>query len=313
MFKSPLSRYAQIAVVAHDAGGAEIVSGHIKRNNLKEKCRFSLQGPATKIFLNKLGAINNESIAEILPKCDCLFSATSWDSSHEFQAIKMANALNIATIVFLDHWVNYGQRFIRGREEALPGEIWISDEYGLEIAKNVFGQKVRLIRVVENPYLTEASIILHEARKKKSTGNSIEVGNKALFISEAISEHALKAYGDERYWGYTQLEALHYLMDNIDALGMNIQALRIRPHPSECPEKYLSVLDKYTIKIEISAGCSLWEDIIWSDIVLGCNSMAMTASLGSNRRVVCVIPPQGGLCKLPQAEIELLSKIIKQD
>jgi hypothetical protein len=313
MADSLLSCFSHIAVVAHDAGGAEIVSGYIKRNNLKKKCRFSLQGPATQIFINKLGAINNESITEVLPKCDCLFSATSWDSSHEYQAIKLAKVLDIKTIAFLDHWVNYSQRFTRGREEILPDEIWISDEYGLELAKNAFGQKIRIIRVVENPYLIEASFMLNEASKKKLPGDINETGNKALFISEAISEHALRVYGDERYWGYTQLEALYYLMDNIDALGMNIQNLRIRPHPSECPEKFLNVSSQSQIKIELSVGTSLWEDIAWSSIVLGCNSMAMAASLGSKRRVVCVIPPSGGLCKLPQAEIESLSKIIELD
>lgn len=312
MANYPLNYYSNIAVVAHDAGGAEIVSGYIKQNNLQEKCRYSLQGPAIEIFCNKLGAIKNEGISEILSQCNCLFSATSWDSPHEYQAIKMAKVLGIKTIVFLDHWVNYSQRFLRDHKEVLPDEIWVSDEFGLKIAKNTFGEKVRSIQVVENPYISEAILLINEASKKIDV-NSIELGDKALFLSEAISEHALKVYGNEHYWGYTQLEALYYLMENIDALGLNIQTLRIRLHPSESPEKFLNVSSQFQIKIELSAGTSLWEDIAWSNIVLGCNSMAMAASLGSKRRVVCVIPPSGGLCKLPQAEIESLSKIIKLD
>lgn len=312
MANSPLNYYSYIAVVAHDAGGAEIVSGHIKQNNLQKKCRYSLRGPAIEIFRNKLGAIKNEDISEILSQCNCLFSATSWDSSHEYQAIKMAKVLGIKTIAFLDHWVNYSQRFLRDQKELLPDEIWVSDKFGLKIAKNTFGEKVSSIQVVENPYIAEARLLINEASKKIDINNA-ELGDKALFLSEAISEHALKVYNNEHYWGYTQLEALYYLMENIDALGLNIKVLRIRLHPSESPEKFLKVSSQSQIKIELSTGTSLWEDIAWSNIVLGCNSMAMAASLGSKRRVVCVIPPSGGLCKLPQAEIESLSKIIELD
>lgn len=312
MATSLLNCYSQIAVVAHDAGGAEIVSGYIKKNYLQEKCRYSLQGPAVEIFGNKLGAINNESILEILPQCDCLFSATSWDSAHEYTAIKIAKTLGIKTIVFLDHWVNYGQRFIRGNEEVLPEEVWISDKYGLEMARHTFGSKVSNIQVVENPYLSEAGHLIDQATGKIDVSPRIDGGHNALFLSEAISEHALKIYGNERYWGYTQLEALDYLMKNIESLGLNIKILRIRPHPSEGCEKYLTVLNRYSIRIELSMGSSLWDDIAWSNIVLGCNSMAMAASLESKRRVVCVIPPQGGVCKLPHAEIESFVSLIEK-
>lgn len=309
---SPLNQYPQIAVVAHDAGGAEIVSGHIKRAGLHLKCRYSLQGPAVEIFSNKLGPINNEDVLEILPQCDCLFSATSWDSTHEYAAIKLAKALGIKTIVFLDHWVNYGQRFIRGGEEVLPEEVWISDMYGLEMARHAFGSKVSNIRMVENPYLIEANYLINQAARKITISPRIEVGHNALFLSEAISEHALKIYGDEYHWGYTQLDALKYLIKNINSLRFNIQAIRIRPHPSEDREKYLTILNMYPIKIELSAGSSLWDDIAWSNIVLGCNSMAMAASLGTKRRVVSVIPPQGGVCKLPHTEIESLASIVEK-
>ena len=101
-------------------------------------------------------------------------------------------------------------------------------------------------------------------------------------------------------------------MKNINCLGLNIKILRIRPHPSEDREKYLTILNKYSIKIELSMGSSLWDDIAWSNIVLGCSSMAMAASLESKRRVVCVIPPQGGACKLPHVEIESFATMVEK-
>ena len=150
----------------------------------------------------------------------------------------------------------------------------------------------------------------HDSEIIQAFRDVLESGIRALFLSEAISEHALKVYNNEHYWGYTQLEALYYLLENIDAFGLNIQTLRIRPHPSESSAKFLSILNRFKIKIELSIASSLWEDIAWSNIVLGCNSMAMAASLGSKRRVVCVIPPEGGCCKLPHLNIESLAFLV---
>jgi len=47
----------------------------------------------------------------------------------------------------IDHWVNYKQRFEREGSIVLPNEIWVSDPYAYEIAKNLFAG----ISVVELP------------------------------------------------------------------------------------------------------------------------------------------------------------------
>ena len=50
-----------IAVISHDAGGAEIISNYIAHENLKFECIFSLSGQSINIFHNNLGALENVS------------------------------------------------------------------------------------------------------------------------------------------------------------------------------------------------------------------------------------------------------------
>ena len=50
--KLPLDNQ-NVAVVSHDAGGAEILSSWVVRN--KVKCVFVLDGPAVGIFEKKIG------------------------------------------------------------------------------------------------------------------------------------------------------------------------------------------------------------------------------------------------------------------
>ena len=45
----------KILVVSHDAGGAEIISSFIKKNNLR--CFYKLSGPAVNIFKSKIRKI----------------------------------------------------------------------------------------------------------------------------------------------------------------------------------------------------------------------------------------------------------------
>ena len=77
-----------ICVVSHDAGGAEIISSHIRRSSLD--CNYVLAGPALKIFERKLGPIPLNSLEDGLQKSDSLLCGTSWQSDLEWRAIDMA-------------------------------------------------------------------------------------------------------------------------------------------------------------------------------------------------------------------------------
>ena len=70
-----------VAVVCHDAGGAEIVSSWVKKN--KNNYSFYLAGPAKKIFKNKLNVGSSDNLEKIIKKSDWLLCGTSWQNNIE--------------------------------------------------------------------------------------------------------------------------------------------------------------------------------------------------------------------------------------
>ena len=107
-----------VVVVAHDAGGAEILSSLVRRERAADLRQhvFVLEGPARQIFAAKLGAPENLPLDEALAMSSSVLCGTGWQSMLETDAIALARAQDKRSVAFLDHWVNYRERFIR-REE----------------------------------------------------------------------------------------------------------------------------------------------------------------------------------------------------
>src|SRR3989338_8604235 len=100
-----------ILVVAHDAGGAEILSSYVRQKKLD--CIYSLSGPALKIFQQKLGPIKIMPLEEAIIDCDWLLCGTGWQSDFEWLAIRMAKTYHKKVVVFIDHWIYYKERFVK--------------------------------------------------------------------------------------------------------------------------------------------------------------------------------------------------------
>lgn len=98
-----------IAVVSHDAGGAEILSSWLVR--CSESYCLVLDGPAKAIFQRKLGANKITPLSEAIGQCDWVLCGTSWQSNVERRAIALAKSEGKTVVAFLDHWVNYSERF----------------------------------------------------------------------------------------------------------------------------------------------------------------------------------------------------------
>ena len=116
-----MSKQKLVGIVCHDAGGAEIVSSYVVRNNLR--AGYYLKGPAISIFEGKLGIIkNSDSLFDLVKNSDWLLCGTGWQSDLEWSLIQEAKKQGKKVISFLDHWVNYQERFTRNNKY-LPDEI----------------------------------------------------------------------------------------------------------------------------------------------------------------------------------------------
>lgn len=292
-----------LAIVSHDAGGAEVLSSYVRREQLD--CLYALAGPAQKIFERKLGSIAVTSLTEAVSRADRVLCGSGWQSDLEFQAIRLARAAGKQSSVFLDHWVNFEQRFERAGITCLPDEIWVGDKYAESIAASIFsGPKIRR---VENPYFQDIRNDLDAIPRGSLSDNG---PLKVLYVCEPVREHALMQHGDERYWGFTEEEALRYFLTNVAVLGDAIGRIVIRPHPLEQPGKYCWAEAKFDLPIFRGGAHSLIEEIAASDVVVGCESMAMVVGLLAGKRVVSSIPPGGRACVLPQPEILHLQRLV---
>lgn len=293
-----------ITVVSHDAGGAEILSSYIKKQKLE--VLYVLEGPARKIFERKLGSIKFSTLEDAIPQSTSILCGTSWQSDIEFNAIKLAHTLCIHSIAFLDHWVNYRERFVRKNETYLPNEIWVGDAIAEKMAQDIFIDIP--ITLVENPYEKEILEDLNTVKKSRIySPNSISI----LYVCEPLSEHALKQYGNAHHWGYVEEEALRYFLLNLSVLKKSVERILIRPHPSEREGKYDWLFKEFNLPIEIGGARTLLEEIVDSDIVVGCESMAMVVALIAGKKVISCIPPGGRACVLPHTEIISLHNLLK--
>jgi hypothetical protein len=295
-----------LCVVAHDAGGAEILSSFIRQQGLE--CQYVLAGPALKIFQRKLGPINSQLLPDAIRNSDWLLCGTSWQSDLEWQAIETARTQGKRSVAFLDHWVNYRERFVRGGETHLPDEIWVGDTLAETMARRLFPELV--IRLIENPYFADLRRELAEiSRPPAGDAQSLRI----LYVCEPLREHALREYGNERHWGYTEEEALRYFLSNLHVLGAPIDRVVIRPHPSEPLDKYDWAKREFDLPILKGGTKTLFEEVAESDVVVGCESMAMVIGLLADRRVLSCIPPGGKPCSLPQPEIGSLQRLLNSE
>lgn len=296
----------RVAIVAHDAGGAEILSSLVRRERAmgRHDHVFALAGPACHIFSTKLGSIDNLSLEQALSCATWILCGTGWQSELEFDAIRRAREMGLRSVAFLDHWVHYQERFARKGKSVLPDEIWVGDGMAHDIAcKTISG--IPIVNV-GNPYFDD----IRQYFSILPPPNLLD-GASVLFVGEAIQEHALLKYGNPLHWGYTQHQALDYFLNHLYALRSAVSQILIRPHPAEDPGGYEPFLHHPGVTLA-QKGDDLLLQITASDWVVGCNTMAMVVGVMAGRHVLSCIPPNGGACMLPQVEIVHLQALVSQ-
>lgn len=289
-----------VAIVAHDAGGAELVASYARRAGLQGVVVAA--GPATAVVDAQLRSWPRRPLEEAIAACRWVLTGTSWQSDVEWTAIGLARQAGRPVATFLDHWVNYRERFVRAGGERWPDQVWVADRLAEGIAKRDLPSLA--LRLAGNPYLDDIRERLAWLRASRALAQRPYV----LYVCEPVREHAMRQNGNERHWGYTEEEAIEYFFDRRSSVGLADWPVVLRPHPAEPAGKYDWAVRRWPAAT-IGGQAALLDEVVDAAALAGCESMAMVIGLVAGKRVVSCIPPGGRRCSLPHPEIEILSEI----
>jgi hypothetical protein len=295
-----LARFkAPVAIVAHDAGAANHIAAWLGTSIMSE-VYGSFGGPAKDIFARQCPWVTDVHFSELLPLCNTLITGTSWPSSFEHDARKLAKQAGSYSISVIDHWTNYRARFVRDGEEVLPNEIWVMDAYAKKLAESEFPD-IRIIQI-QNSYLEK---LVREVRKHERS-KIAPFEDNILYVLEPI----------HRAWGSSdrpeEFQALDFFITNLVALRLNSNApIKLRLHPSETVGKYDQWIEsRNMLKISLDVSSTLAEAIACADVVVGCQTYAMVVALAAGKRVISSIPSWAPSCVLPQTGILKLADLV---
>ncbi|WP_439567625.1 hypothetical protein [Sphingopyxis sp.] len=280
-----------VAVVAHDAGAANIIIAWIARAGKAADFRIVLAGPAATLWQRRFGMwAPDMSLEAALDGAASVLSGTGWAGDLEHRARVLATEAGLRSVAVLDHWVNYPMRFERAGRRQLPGEFWVTDPHAARIARADFPG----VPVAEKPnyYLAE----------QVAAAGPQPLDGPVLFVAEPARSD----------WGRDQageFQALDYFAAERDRLGIRSDMpLVIRPHPSDSAGKYDGWIDAHPgASLDMSPDLAM--AIRGSAWVAGMNSFAMVVALAAGRRVICSLPPWAPACVLPHRGIIHLKEL----
>lgn len=157
-------------VVAHDAGGAEILSSWALRQKDKD-LRYVLAGPAVPVFERK---VPRRAMAT-LDGIDFVLCGSSAEARLERDMTRRALEGGIPCAVYLDHWKNYAQRF----GDLLPDQVWVTDRWAADLAcLEVPYLPIESVHIKGNPYLEDT---VHEIQMLRYPRTGFE---NVLYVHE---------------------------------------------------------------------------------------------------------------------------------
>ena len=295
----------KILVVCHDAGGAEVVSAWVKKNLRRYHVVCLAVGPAQTIFRRKgLGRylLTDVSAAKEMMRGmsidDSVITGTGWASDVERKFIGYAKKRGIKTASYLDHWVNYRERFGYPGENwqtGLPDEVWVGDLHALRLACRLFGT-MTAVKYVPNAYWPDLRRS-YQAAKRASKRPS----DSLLFIDEPIAAKE----------GFNEFVVLQKLLDYLVSKNIKCRVI-IRLHPSQPAHKYDTIIKTYRSRVRFrKAAKTFVQDLIVAKLVIGMQSMAMVNAALCGKQTVSFIPNADANCPMPFKEIIKINDVSK--
>lgn len=293
---------ANVLLVAHDAGGAEILSAWYARNKTEFHVYVTLEGPAVRIFYRDHQDMEKVplSFMESFTSNDFVLTGSSLEADLERDAIALAKKIQLPCVTFLDHWDLYRERF--GDAErwsvGLPNEIWLGDHYAYQYALQQ-GFPSKKLRLVANPYL---ELIREEGEART---NSRPEGAAILYICEPISRKLAATFGGAAHEYCNEIRLIEDFLEALLAHRGEFDRVTIRLHPSEQKSKYENIMRGYHGKIPLSFSGHerLVDDLLSHTIIVGIESNALVVAIHLGKLVYSCITGKFWEISLPHQEI----------
>lgn len=258
----------KVLVVAHDAGGAEIIAAYVKKHEDQKEFHVHVAGPAARIFrreniVYKRAPVDKEGVVRLVRQCadfQFVLLGTGWMTNIESDTLAAAKQIGLKTAVYLESWVNYRERFgypQPGWRKRLPDEIWLGDKYALAMAIKYFS-KTRL-RFVQNQYFANIVMRHRKLRRTQSRASAI------LFLSDANP-------------------VVEKILDNLLAslsVHKETHSLFIRFHPADSRNRFDAIIKRYSklVYVKKSGEKDIVRDFLRARVVVGTETAAMAASV----------------------------------
>jgi hypothetical protein len=305
---------ASVAVCAHDAGAASHMAAWLAP--LQPQLRLCLAGPAEQVFKPRLGTAprSRHSLEEALDGALVLISGTGWASDLEHRARRLAHQRGIPSVAVLDHWLNYHERFWRDGEEQLPDALWVADAEAAALAEAGFPN----LPVLQLPnHWLEGLCSDVQAIRSNGGSQARRPARRLLYLLEPIRVPWSQGPGcaseagefqGVRYW---LMQLPHLVKQGWVAPQHELEALALRPHPSEPVGKYDALIAETAAvwPIQLDRASGLAESLAWADAVFGCETQALVAAMACHLTAFSTVPSWAPPCRLPHASLHHLSQL----
>jgi hypothetical protein len=243
-----------------------------------------------------------------------LISGTGWASDLEHRARRLARQRDIPSVAVLDHWLNYRERFQREGDEQLPDALWVADAEATALAKAAFPN----LPVLQLPnHWLEGLCSTVQALRSKTDPQPRRPARRLLYLLEPIRVPWSQGPGcapeagefqGVRYW-LKQLPQL--VKQGWVAPQHELEALTLRPHPSEPVGKYDALIAETAAgwPIQLDRASGLAESLAWADAAFGCETQALVAAMACHLTAISTVPSWAPPCRLPHASLHHLSQL----
>ena len=282
---------------------------------LQPQLRLSCRAGTT-MFRVRFGAAAGSflTLEEALTGAQVLISGTGWSSDLEHHSRRLARQRGIPIVAVLDHWANYRERFVREGKELLPDALWVSDADAAALAIAAF-PSVPVLQL-PNHWLEDLCSTVQVLRSK-TNHQPHRPARRLLYLLEPIRVPWSQGSSDASEAG--EIQGLRYLLQQLPNLieqgwvapQHELEALALRPHPSEPIDKYDALIAEAAASwpIQLDRAPVLAEALAWADAAFGCETQALVAAMACNLPAFSTVPPWAPPCQLPQTALQHLSRL----